>query len=141
MTEPSPWMPNSGNTPNNVSALSSTYPAASSPLILVEGGIPGQEGLRILPAAPALGLESGAVDYEGGVAGDGRVCAHSVYVQKAAAIMTALGYSEAAVWSSQLSCQLTAILSLLQTAPLFSLRDEAFRDPCHSQDGGWGGGG
>lgn len=67
-------MPNSGDTPNNASALSSTYPAASRPLILVEGGIPGQEGLRILPAAPELGLESGAEDHEGGVAGDGRMC-------------------------------------------------------------------
>lgn len=46
------------NTPNTVSALASTYPTASSQLILVEGDIPGQEGLRILPAAPVLGLES-----------------------------------------------------------------------------------
>lgn len=37
-------LPDSGNTPNTVSALASTYPTASSQLILVEGDIPGQEG-------------------------------------------------------------------------------------------------
>lgn len=37
-------LPDSGNTPNTVSAPASTYPTASSQLILVEGDIPGQEG-------------------------------------------------------------------------------------------------
>lgn len=36
----------------------------------------------------------------------------------ACGFMTALVYSEAAVSSSQLSCQLNAILRVLQTAPL-----------------------
>lgn len=58
----------------------------------------------------------------------------------ACSFMTALGYSQAVVSSSQLSCQLTAILSLLQTAPL-SLRDEAFGNLCHSQAEEGGGGG
>lgn len=66
-----------------VSALASTYPTASSQLILVEGDIPGQEGLRILPAAPVLGLESVAEGYEGGTAalrasGWGQLCVYSV---------------------------------------------------------------
>lgn len=47
--------------------------------------IPDQEGLRILPAAPVLGLESGAEDYKGGTvvlrAGGWRqLCVYSVYV-------------------------------------------------------------
>lgn len=116
-------MPNSGNTPNTVSALSSTYPTAPSQLILVEGGIPGQEGLRILPAAPvlpgwSLGLKAMRVAWLETTA---CVCIQCMCAN-ACSFMTALGYSEAVVLSSQLSCQLTAILSLLQTAPL-SLRE------------------
>lgn len=63
-----------GNTPHAVSALSSTYPTAPGQLILVEGGIPGQEGLRILPAAPVLGPESGAGVSDGGMAGEDCLC-------------------------------------------------------------------
>jgi len=87
-----------GKTPRTASALNPSHGL----LILVQGDIPRQEGLRILPAAPALGRESGAEGlrrFRERVDGDN--CVYSVREHA-----TAVGYSKAAAAASpsQLSC-------------------------------------
>lgn len=123
-----------------VSAVASTYPTTSSQTDLSGGWHSRAGGVKNTSSGPHAWVRVwvwGLRGWHGG--SESKWLETTVCIQcrcaHACSFMTALGYSKAVVSSSQLSCQLTAILSLLQTAPL-SLGDEVFGNLCHSRAGG-----